>query len=391
MPSRILVGDCRAVLRSLAAGSVQTCITSPPYWGLRDYGNADRGIGLEPTLQEHLAALVDVFREVRRVLRDDGTLWLNYGDAYAGSWGAQSRGQQRGDLSFASGGQTYAMPQGTHVGSVKRAPGFKPKDLLGLPWRLAFALQDDGWFLRQDIIWAKPNPMPESVSDRCTKAHEYLFLLSKSGSTKLWRHRDTRAWVYDEPDPDFVWKHRKTFRETREPQSDRSWTRINLWSGFDYYFDHLAIQEAATKTGSPAHLQAGANSRENVRRTPRPSVARGGFKGKTGDRTGHEAFRAVREMRNKRSVWNVATFPFKDAHFATFPPDLIRPCVLAGSPPGGVVLDPFGGAGTTALVADREGRSSVLIEMNPKFAAMARARLKDDAPLLSELSLEAAE
>jgi hypothetical protein len=176
---RILQGDCRDVLKTLPDESVHCVVTSPPYWGLRDYGVAGH-IGLEQTLVDHLDVLAAVFSEVRRVLRNDGTLWLNYGDAYAGSWGAQSRGEPSQDLSTLSGGQIYAAPKGTHTGSGKRTPGLKPKDLMGLPWRFAFALQDAGWWLRSDIIWHKPNPMPESITDRPTKSHEYIFLLAKS-------------------------------------------------------------------------------------------------------------------------------------------------------------------------------------------------------------------
>ncbi|ERY76309.1 TPA: site-specific DNA-methyltransferase [Pseudomonas aeruginosa] len=277
----IRVGDCLDALRAMPDQSFHCCITSPPYFGLRDYGMASQ-IGLEQTPTEFVARLVDVFREVRRVLRDDGTLWLNIGDSYA---------------STAPGTRNAPQPKGSKENPEQwgnfrpdlRDHGIKPKDLIGIPWRLAFALQDDGWHLRQDIIWHKPNPMPESVRDRCTKAHEYLFLLSKS------------------------------------PR---------------YHFDQDAIAE-------PMKAQ---------HRPDRPDID-------------------YSATRNKRSVWTVPTAGFKGAHFATFPPDLIRPCVLAGAPRGGLVLDPFGGAGTTALVAMQEGRRSVLIELNPEYAAIARNRL----------------
>lgn len=298
---RILVGDCIEMMRTLPDQSVHTCITSPPYFGLRDYG-VDGQIGLESSPREFIESLVAVFREVRRVLRDDGTLWVNMGDSYS------------------NGGRTWRAPDKKSEGrAMETRPddGLKPKDLLGMPWRLAFALQDDGWYLRQDIVWAKPNPMPESVRDRCTKAHEYLFLLSKS------------------------------------PR---------------YYFDQDAIRE-------PARAQA----------TPESASRRNSFARETkyadaehGQTAQHRAGRDdvdYDETRNKRSVWTVATASFKGAHFATFPPDLIRPCVLAGSPRGGMVLDPFGGAGTTALVAMQEGRQSVICELNPEYAALARQRL----------------
>lgn len=294
----IRTGDCLEVLRTMPAQSVHCCITSPPYFGLRDYG-VDGQIGLEQTPAEFVAKLVEVFREVRRALRDDGTLWLNLGDSYAndGKWGGSSGGKH-----------ASALYGNTGIGRAKVQTGLKPKDLIGIPWRVAFALQDDGWYLRQDIIWHKPNPMPESVRDRCTKAHEYLFLLSKSER---------------------------------------------------YYFDADAIKEPAVYGGT------------------QPSAKRGEFNGKTSAIAGREAFRAVVPTRNRRSVWTVATQPFRGAHFATFPPTLIEPCVLAGCPVGGVVLDPFGGAGTTGVVAKQQGRSAVLIELNPEYARMASKRIRN--------------
>ncbi|MDS9590714.1 site-specific DNA-methyltransferase [Pseudomonas sp. HTZ1] len=310
---RILVGDCIEMMRNLPDQSVHTCITSPPYFGLRDYG-VDGQIGLEASPREFIENLVAVFREVRRVLRDDGTLWVNMGDSYAGSWGAHGRD----DMGL--GGQSLSARQIAASARKLKKPnhiGFKPKDLMGLPWRLAIALQDDGWYLRQDIIWHKPNPMPESIKDRCTKAHEYLFLLSKS------------------------------------PR---------------YFFDQDAIRE-------PARAQASPESASRRNSFARETKYTDGEHGQTAQhRTGRDDV-DYDETRNKRSVWTVATASFKGAHFATFPPDLIRPCVLAGSPRGGVVLDPFGGAGTTALVAMQEGRQSVNCELNPEYAAIARQRL----------------
>ncbi|WP_430757381.1 DNA-methyltransferase [Pseudomonas aeruginosa] len=281
--------------------SFHCCITSPPYFGLRDYGMASQ-IGLEQTPDEFVSRLVEVFREVRRVLRDDGTLWLNLGDSYAndGKWGGSSGGKH-----------ANALHGNTSVGRTKTRTGLKPKDLIGIPWRVAFALQVDGWFLRQDIIWHKPNPMPESVRDRCTKAHEYVFMLTKS------------------------------------PR---------------YYYDHEAVKEDAVSE----HPSGNGFKRD----------ARESYKNLDGTARGNdEQWTGVGGKRNRRSVWTVPTAGFKGAHFATFPPDLIRPCVLAGAPRGGLVLDPFGGAGTTALVAMQEGRRSVLIELNPEYAAIARNRL----------------
>jgi DNA modification methylase len=309
----IMQGDCLAALATLPSASVHTCVTSPPYFGLRDYGHAGQ-IGLEDTPEAFVGRLVDVFREVRRVLRDDGTLWLNLGDSYAASGGV---GQPHRDSSGGIGNKGTRGQQGYHAsgGGFARPNtaqgGLKPKDLIGIPWRVAFALQADGWYLRQDIIWHKPNPMPESVRDRCTKAHEYIFLLSKGPS---------------------------------------------------YHFDHEAMQEMATNrppgnkkpTKGGRNYEAGADEHRTAANL-------------------HNI--GARETRNRRSVWTVTTKPFKGAHFATFPPDLIEPCVLAGAPVGGTVLDPFFGAGTTGLVAAQHGRRCIGIELNPDYIAIARQRL----------------
>lgn len=308
---QIITGDCREVLRSLPGQSLHCVVTSPPYFGLRDYG-VDGQMGLEPTPSEFVAGMVNVFREVRRVLRDDGTLWLNVGDTYQ-----NAKGQ--------SGGFDPKQPARRHLRSARpqdsTLAGFKPKDLIGVPWRLAFALQEDGWHLRQDIIWSKPNPMPESVSDRCTKSHEYLFLLTKSRR---------------------------------------------------YYFDAEAIAEPVAET-SIARLAQNVGSQTGSARVP----------GKT-----NGTMKAVgdSEKRNKRSVWEVTTQPFKEAHFAVFPPALVEPCILAGCPVGGTVLDPFGGAGTTGLVADRLHRNAILIELNPAYADIARRRIQTDAGLFAEVA-----
>lgn len=325
---RIFNGDCREVLKSLPDNSVQCCVTSPPYWGLRDYGTADweggdpecehsismptkwndpkrgtqvlrpevanRGgdastchncgatridqqIGLEQSPDEFVAEMVAVFREVRRVLKDDGTLWLNLGDSYAGNNSRASNGGRAG----------FGTPRETVTNRI--ADGLKPKDLVGIPWRVALALQADGWYLRQDIIWHKPNPMPESVKDRCTKAHEYIFLLSKS-------------------------QH--------------------------YYFDSEAIKE--------------------------PSVKSLEGRSSAGD---------IGEFKNKRSVWTVPTRPYKGAHFASFPPDLIQPCIVAGAPKGGVVLDPFGGSGTTVAVSILNDREGLAIELNSEYIPLMERRI----------------
>lgn len=291
----IFQGDAIAGLRQIPDGSVNTCVTSPPYFGLRDYGH-DGQIGLEPTPDEFVAALVGVFREVRRVLRDDGTLWLNLGDSYSRGFGGGSPG--------AKSSTNTGSFKGRSTG--KTPEGLSSKDLIGIPWRVAFALQADGWCLRQDIIWHKPNPMPESVKDRCTKAHEYVFLLSKSPK---------------------------------------------------YYFDAEAIKEPIQSDRAPSRkAKAGGAGRKELRPNGTPY-----------DGTG--------ETRNRRSVWTVATRPYKGAHFATFPPDLIEPCILAGAPPDGIVLDPFMGSGTTAEVASKLGRFAMGCELNPDYIELIRERL----------------
>lgn len=334
MTITILTGCCLSILSTLASQSVNTCVTSPPYFGLRDYGQAGQ-IGLEQTPEEFVSKLVGVFREVRRVLRDDGTLWLNLGDSYAGSWGnygGQNRGQgtQRQIVTGSLAPQkAYEGKEAWRPPTANKMQGIKNKDLIGIPWRVAFALQADGWYLRSDIIWHKPNPMPESVTDRPTKAHEYIFLLSKS--------------------------------ET-------------------YYYDHHAIKEpfADERMGNPGQYRktsAGERKACNDRQDG-GFLNNGGGWNADGTTTG----------RNKRTVWTVSTKPFREAHFATFPPGLIEPCILAGCPEGGTVLDPFFGAGTTGLVADRHRRHCVGIELNPEYVAIAEKRLGMPSPLVTEAS-----
>jgi DNA modification methylase len=354
MSVRILIGDVRQRLRDLPDNSVNCVVTSPPYFGLRDYGHEGQ-IGLEPTPAEFVAVMVEVFREVRRVLRDDGTLWLNLGDSYAGSWGAQGRehaGKHAPNVSALSANQVIAAQRkASRTGAIPEGSGLKPKDLMGIPWRVAFALQADGWWLRQDIVWAKPNPMPESVTDRCTKAHEYLFMLSKSAR---------------------------------------------------YHYDAQAIKEPMSLS-SVARLSQDVEAQEGSDRVPGKTNGAMKAVGKIDKQRGHgrrhagfnERWDAMERaeqcsgMRNKRSVWEVATQPFKEAHFATFPPALVEPCILAGCPTGGTVLDPFGGAGTTGLVADRLGRSAVLIELNPEYAEIAEKRIRGDAGMLAQVEVAA--
>lgn len=349
----VRVGDCREALREMADGSVQTCVTSPPYFGLRDYGTAsweggdpecdhrkvsdtagavatstlgggkkttghqqegyreycgrcgakrvDNQIGLESSLDAYVAELVGVFREVKRVLRDDGTLWLNLGDSYASAWPCNRR-------NVVGAG---SLENGKRENRPPRLPdGLKEKDLLGVPWRVAFALQADGWYLRSDIIWHKPNPMPESVRDRPTKAHEYVFLLTKS------------------------------------PR---------------YFYDADAIREPMVKGAAGSSFTEG-------------KTGVNGF-----GRVSHAERHDNPAGRNKRTVWTITPKPFKGAHFAVMPPALVEPCILAGSRPGDLVLDPFNGSGTVGVVALTHGRRYVGVELNPEYAAMARGRIIRDA------------
>ena len=393
---RLYLGDVLDVLREMDAESVQTCVTSPPYWGLRDYGEAGQ-IGLEPTPAEYVARLVDVFREVRRVLRDDGTLWLNLGDSYAASQSSDSRtsADRAKSSTLGPGRDGLGGANAAHL-AVSFAPrprdhGLKPKDLVGIPWRVAFALQDDGWWLRSDIVWSKPNPMPESITDRPTRSHEYVFLLTKSAR---------------------------------------------------YFYDHIAVREPLTSTPEQ-YLRAGKSVRENH-----------AFGAVAGRPLGPSSFATVPDGRNARSVWTITTKPYKGAHFATFPPDIPERCIKAGTPEAGccakcgspleriivatgpdgrtaemrggkahdadgkplmgdnmmdhgvrgswnsgghvlkketagfrpscdcdaetvpaVVLDPFSGAATTTLVARSLGRRAVGIELNAEYLDISAKRL----------------
>ena len=391
---QLLVGDCREVLKTLPDCSVNCCVTSPPYFGLRDYGTAkweggdqncshsvggqvqdnkapgaittgqrpgvdssrcrkcgarrvDSQIGLEQTPESYVANLVEVFREVKRVLRDDGTLWLNLGDSYVGATSQHKDGGSQGQNSCISQKTMSGIPSEGR-GNRNRLlyeSGLAMKQLIGIPWRVAFALQADGWYLRQDIIWHKPNPMPESVTDRCTKAHEYIFLLTKSAK---------------------------------------------------YYYDAEAVKEAC-ETANPESASYRANGKSDSRKKHAiycPSCDGSGDQTDENGEDCHECggsglaniggaktavknegfWKPPQSGRNRRSVWTVTTKPYKGAHFATFPPDLIRPCILAGCPQGGTVIDPFGGSGTTGEVCEEEGRNSILIELNPEYVKLAKRR-----------------
>jgi len=319
--NRIEFGDCRETMRQWAAAGIkaQTCVTSPPYYGLRDYGHEGQ-IGLEETPEEYIKAMVEVFRCVWDVLEDDGTLWLNIGDSYAmhPSSAVNRNGISSGSLN--DGKSEFNCRVNTR-GSEKRKAipeGIKAKDLFGIPWMLAFALRADGWYLRQDIIWHKPNPMPESVQDRCTKAHEYIFLMSKSQK---------------------------------------------------YHYDADAIKEQMSED-SKARLTRGVSEvHKNVNGAPGQTPHSMNQPRKNGENMESP------DNRNKRSVWTVTTKPYAGAHFAVFPSDLIEPCILAGAPVGGIVLDPFMGSGTTAQVAQNLGRQYLGCELNPEYEALQNKRL----------------
>ena len=298
MVNKILFGDCRETLKTIDT-KAQMCVTSPPYYGLRNYGGEDKQIGMEQTPEEYIEQLVDVFRSVRDVLTDDGTLWLNIGDTYYnyrsdGNYPKQTVSRTKQDL------PDFSPVRGNKLHNLKS------KDLIGIPWMLAFALRADGWWLRQDIIWNKPNPMPESVKDRCTKSHEYIFLLSKSKQ---------------------------------------------------YFYDNEAIKE-------PVKQDWGTRDRTNGKyHNPGTGLAP------------HSGLSKSYDRKNKRSVWTVTNKPYKGAHFAVFPPDLIEPCILAGSEENDIVLDPFMGSGTTAMVAKKHNRNYIGCELHEDYASLQTDRI----------------
>ena len=438
----IICGDALTELRKLPDESVNMCVTSPPYWGLRDYGtakwdggdlecdhkektarhdggrentqgfhgsaaaNSDKGamnykdvcpkcgarrvdaqLGLEKTPEEYVGKMVEIFREVRRVLRKDGTLWLNLGDSYAQ---AKAGGNDGVPLE-------WQRPSRANKSNMpKTYPGLKQKDLVGIPWRVAFALQADGWWLRQDIIWAKPNPMPESVRDRCTKAHEYIFMLSKNDKTILWRAKDTLEWSY-EPDLSEILGY------------DEKGKPIKRWLGFSYWYDAEAVKEPGRlrfderpfgQAGGNRHGDEGRNYKQKApagwgtgpgghssvthnvgtmeERKRRTDKQRGHGRRHNGFNDRWDATEKAEQcsgMVNLRSVWPIATRPFPGAHFATFPPEIPERCIKAGCPKGGTVLDPFFGAGTTGMVALRLGREFIGIELSHDYCEMAKKRI----------------
>jgi len=323
----ILVGDAIEGLRQLPSGSVRSVVTSPPYWGLRDYGNAGQ-LGLEPTPEEYVKNLVAVFREVWRVLADDGTLWLNLGDSYASFRDGKAipdttRGNSTGTL----------VPKGSAANRMATSFANSPvkhKDLVGIPWRVAFALQAEGWYLRQDIIWAKPSPMPESVKDRCTKSHEYIFLLTKLPK---------------------------------------------------YFYNNEAIKEDSVSAGSVGVL-GGQKPLNN-----KPKDGSNDPMWRNGDSAQWGRVIKTGDKRNKRDVWTIATKPFKGAHFAVMPEALVEPCILAGSEENDTILDPFAGSGTVGVVALRYGRNFIGCELNPEYAAIAEKRILESNPLFNQITI----
>jgi len=457
--NKILNMDALVGLKTLETESIDMCVTSPPYWGLRDYGTAsweggnngcdhkidpgkprkqttnagtieiqfkdtcpkcgakriDDQLGLEATPEEYIGKMVEIFREVRRVLKKEGSCWLNMGDSYNGSGGEHDAGQS----GLTKNRKDVAFVPGRHLSNLK------PKDLCGIPWMLAFALRADGWYLRQDIIWAKPNPMPESVTDRCTKSHEYLFLLTKSGTPQYWTNPRKNHGVSIKPEPDYIWRHKETNIELDVDPNDENYKKINMWRGHDYFYDADAIREKSTEST----IQRLSQDVENQIGSDRvPFKDNGNMKAVGGGN------------RNKRSVWTINTQPYSEAHFATFPEKLVEPCIKAGTSEKGccsecgkawdrvvekkhygsnetkdsrqgedgmvcpgyppsvgyeaaktigwqpgcscdveiipcVVLDPFGGAGTTGLVARKLGRNYIMIELSKDYKEIAERRL----------------
>lgn len=337
MTITILHGDCRDVLKTLPSDSFDCVVTSPPYWGLRDYG-VDGQIGLEPTLAEHLSVMVAVFMEVRRVLKPAGTCWINYGDCYATTPNGRSASATK---SAGNDDRTFRDKPFSTIQGV-----LKPKDLCMVSNRLAIALQEEGWWVRSEIVWHKPNPMPESIKDRPTCAHEKVWLLTKS---------------------------------------DRYFYNAEAISEPATYFDITGMDETGFKNAANFD---GKHSKHNIRGEKRDKQ-RGHSRRHAGFNDHWDNMEKSQQcsgMRNARNVWKIATRPFSDAHFATMPPELAERCIKAGCPEGGTILDPFGGAGTTGLVADRLRRNATLIELNPKYRSLAAQRIERDAPLFAEVT-----
>jgi DNA modification methylase len=358
--NRCLLGDCRDVMRQLIADGVkvQTIVTSPPYYGLRDYG-VDGQLGLEETPQKYIDNMVEVFRVAKDLLADDGTLWLNIGDSYCGS------GKGSGGTGIASGKQNTNKGANFLNGQKStfvKVDGVKSKDLIGVPWMLAFALRADGWYLRQDIIWNKPNPMPESVTDRCTKAHEYVFLLSKSSKYYFDNDAIKEPAIYGMNGED---------KRPAGVVRDREY-------GYDSKAAAMRDMKNLQEKGQPPHSMhiARADKRAGLGR-----IAYGGKRnGENG--TGQESFVSIPDFRNKRSVWTINTKPCSEAHFAVMPEELVETCVLAGSKVGDIVFDPFMGSGTVGKVAQHLGRKWFGAELNPDYIKIQNKRTSQQSLIL---------
>lgn len=347
----IYCGDAIEELQRIESGTVDCCVTSPPYYGLRDYGVQGQ-IGMENTPEEYINRLVDVFREVRRVLKDDGTLWVNIGDSYASDRGGTHQPAETiagGEHGFTKNGSRVNRGRSDMYSPTRnaRAIGLKDKDMIGIPWMLAFALREDGWYLRQDIIWHKPNPMPESVKDRCTKSHEYIFLLSKSKRYYFDSEAIREKAVSTDPRPSALVRAREKEYATKDRVNPDAYRKKGTKFGGVKYGDNAA-QEFRTKSGKEY--------------TPT-------------------------RKRNKRDVWTVTTKPFKGAHFAVFPKDLIMPCIAAGSRKDGIVLDPFAGSGTTGVVSYEMGRRFIGIELNEEYCRLSEDRINGAQMRIEALGL----
>lgn len=393
--NRILIGDVLTGLAQLPDGCVQTCVTSPPYYGLRDYG-VDGQIGLESSPAEFIGRMVEVFRAVRRVLHPSGTAWVNMGDSYAGSRSVPDTNSpllsKRNNHSQAPSAQKLIASRRRDNAEIPRSdiafPGYKPKDMMGMPWMLAFALRADGWYLRQDIIWHKPNPMPESVTDRCTKAHEYLFLLSKSERY----YYDVEA-IKEPCSPNTharmaqnVAAQNGSHRAHGEGKTNGTMKAVlagSSRSNMPFGWGHGDQPRTAVELSAAKNNGVGFGHGYDKTTKPRARKLAADGSGTKTNASFEQATRGHVDTRNKRSVWTINTQAYKEAHFATFPEQLVEPCILAGSRPGDLVLDPFMGSGTTAVVAQRLGRNYVGCELNPDYAAMAERRIRTTQPGLA--------
>jgi len=404
MSGRIIIGDALAEMQKLPSESVNVIITSPPYYGLRDYGVAGQ-YGTEKTLDAYIAKQVEVFREARRVLRKDGVCWVEIGDSYVNEPGG----------SQGAGGDRFSRTFTARTEFKKRGRDMKTKDLMLVPHTLAVALRADGWWLRADNVWHKPNPYPEAARDRTTRAHTFVFMFTRSATTKWWRHKETRAWARPKPPPDYRWIDRQTFGQERtavEPpdwrtatfeysgRTHKRWARLNAWEGFDYWYDADAIAEPTSPKTNPrgaggrgkgakaTQIEIAEKDRQRLELGLRPGARMGHG---NGWRQREDVARAANPWvsggrrflvarRNKRSVWTIPTRPYPGMHFATFPPELVVPCILSSCPIGGTVLDPYGGSGTVGQIAEDLGRNWILIELNENYAAQAADRVKQRTP-----------